>query len=694
MAWDLLNEAFIFDLVRTLLVTRKIRFDAAMSVLMKENNNLQFRQDINGLRAWAVVAVVLFHFDLMGLNGGFAGVDIFFVISGYLMTQITVSGLSENTFSIARFYAARGRRILPGLLTLLATLTILGWYWLPTVDYTNLGNEVASATGFVSNIFFWQSSGYFDSASSEKWLLHTWSLSVEAQFYVIYPLFLVLVWAMIPRLYAITVVVALIAIISFGLNIFLVDRAPSATFYLLPTRAWELALGGLAYLLPNWFKISKNGQRGLEVIGWVLVFSSLLLVDETLQWPGYLALMPVIGTVAIIIAHNERSTVTCTPIAQWLGNHSYAIYLWHWPVVVFLNFIDMADSLSANLNGLIFSITIAAITTKYIELPARRFLAKFKGPREFLLVGGLSASVVCVYILIPATVLQSRLPEAVDIAMNESTNTAPLDCFVNSKGIGEFGCEMPKGSDTDALLIGDSHSHALRSAVVNAAGSYGGNIGIRYWGASGCPTIRGALFADWTKRAPEICDNFNEHILATLNSEHFGIPAILISRANLALKGYNESNDPKPFVRFADVDQKDIEMEFSNRLVETACEIAKHRKVYLVRPIPEMGFNVPKRLSRQILLENDSSDVKIPISEYLERSRSVIAAQDLAVSTCNVAVLDPAKYLCDSEFCYGSIDGRPIYHDDDHLSEYGNKLLIPLFQSVFKAPERLEISVR
>jgi len=661
---------------------------------MKENNNLRFRLDINGLRAWAVAAVVLFHFDLIGLKGGFAGVDIFFVISGYLMTQITVSGLYSNNFSITKFYLARARRILPGLLTLLATLTFVGWYWLPTVDYLKLGNEVISATGFVSNIFFWQSSGYFDSASSEKWLLHTWSLSVEAQFYIIYPLFILVVWAIIPRLAAVTIAVASIAILSFGLNLLMVDRAPTAAFYLLPTRAWELTLGGIAFLLPNLFTFSKRIKSGLEVIGWLLVFCSILFVDETLKWPGYWALMPVMGTAAIIIAHNERSIFTCSRTAQWLGDHSYAIYLWHWPVVVGLDFLGMSESIQANLYGVIFSIALAAISTRYIEAPARRFLANFNGRKELMLIGGLTASIVCVYVLTPAATLQSRIPVAADIAMNESINTAPLDCFVNSKGVGQIGCEIPKGSATKALLIGDSHSHALRSAVVNASNSIGANVGIRYWGASGCPTIRGALFAEWTKRAPEICQHFNQSILETLNSDHFDIPAILISRTNLALKGYNESSDPKPFISFEGVDEKDIEIEFSNRLVETTCEIAKNRAVYLVRPIPEMGFNVPKRLSRQILLENDHSDVKIPISQYLERSRSVIEAQDLAASTCQVTVLDPTEYLCDSEFCYGSRDGRPLYHDDDHLSEYGNKLLVPLFEQVFGVPDQLDISLR
>ena len=206
-----------------------------------------FRLDINGLRAIAVLAVVLFHFNKSWLPGGYAGVDVFFVISGYLMTGIIVSRIQQNNLSLIGFYAARSRRILPALSILCLVLLLLAWFFLSPPDYKTLSLHVASSATFISNVIFWRETGYFDAAAHEKWLLHTWSLSVEWQFYMLYPIILLL-FSKMCSLKQIARVVTAGTLLGFVFCVFASYYWPNPSFYLLPTRAWEMLLGGLAFL--------------------------------------------------------------------------------------------------------------------------------------------------------------------------------------------------------------------------------------------------------------------------------------------------------------------------------------------------------------------------------------------------------------------------------------------------------------
>ncbi|MBD3768468.1 MAG: acyltransferase, partial [Gammaproteobacteria bacterium] len=254
---------------------------------------VSYREDINGLRAFAVIAVLLFHFTLIELPGGFAGVDVFFVISGYLMTAIVVGGHEKGNFSLLRFYMARARRILPALMVVIASLLALGWFWLPTPDYQALGSQSAYALSFLSNIHYWRSAGYFDAAAHEKWLLHTWSLAVEAQFYVLYPIFIALIWRFWASIKAVTVSLLVLFVLSLLLNLIATHYKPVATFYLLPTRGWELVAGGLVFLLAKQGWVAAQIKTYGYWLGWLLMLASFALINDTLSWPGYWAVLPV-----------------------------------------------------------------------------------------------------------------------------------------------------------------------------------------------------------------------------------------------------------------------------------------------------------------------------------------------------------------------------------------------------------------
>lgn len=321
-----------------------------------------FRKDINGLRAIAVIGVVLFHFNPSLVPGGFAGVDVFFVISGFLMTGIIFRGIEQNNLSILKFYVDRANRIVPALALLCLVLLVFGWFYITPLDYKALGKHAASSIGFLSNFAYWREAGYFNAASHEKWLLHTWSLSVEWQFYIIYPLILV---AMRKFFSIKTMKLMLIVgtVLGFIFCVFASYKWPSASYYLLPTRAWEMMIGGVAYLYP--FTLQENRKKILERIGLALVITSYFLISAKNAWPGYLALFPVLGSFLIIQAQRNNSIITSNIAFQKIGAWSYSIYLWHWPFVVIIYTFSLPEYYIYL--GMALSVILGFLSYKYVE---------------------------------------------------------------------------------------------------------------------------------------------------------------------------------------------------------------------------------------------------------------------------------------------------------------------------------------
>lgn len=322
-----------------------------------------FRQDINGLRAIAVISVVIFHFMPNLLPGGFSGVDVFFVISGYLMTSIIVKGLEKNAFSTFGFYLARAKRIIPALAVLCIALLIYGWIWLLPVDYKDLAKHVASSISFLSNFIYLRESGYFTTGSLEKWLLHTWSLSVEWQFYIVYPLIL-LAFKKIWGLKKVLEFVSILLIATFAASVSYTYSSPESAYFMFYSRAWEMLAGGLIFLLPG---VSANKlQQVLKYSGFALVFFGLFYANDEIPWPGYAALFPVAGTALIIFA-NAKSFVIDNRVMQWLGKISYSVYLWHWPIVVQLSYLGYSGDYFFASVGILISIVLGYLSYVLIE---------------------------------------------------------------------------------------------------------------------------------------------------------------------------------------------------------------------------------------------------------------------------------------------------------------------------------------
>ncbi len=371
---------------------------------------MKFREDINGMRAVAVILVLLFHFGAPGFDAGFIGVDVFFVISGFLMTGIIVAGLEQRRFSVLGFYRARIARLYPALLAVVAATLAFGLAFVEPGALEGIARDGIAALLFVSNFVFLKQAGYFGAQADTMWLLHTWSLSVEWQFYLIYPIVLALAFPFLPsRLGRFGLLLAGF-VLSLALStvlgtVFDNDRIISADFYMLPPRAWEMLAGGLVVLWPWRAPAWAPRARSLEIAGILVVFSSLLLFSRETPWPSFTALVPVGGTMLVLAAHAPRSTLAAAPL-QRIGAWSYSIYLWHWPLVAAIAYFGVTGPLVAPL-ACAASLLAGWASYRFIEQPCRVLLKEKAGAARHTRIA-LMAGLGLVATLALAALIQRR----------------------------------------------------------------------------------------------------------------------------------------------------------------------------------------------------------------------------------------------------------------------------------------------
>lgn len=331
----------------------------------------RYRPDIDGLRAVAVLLVVIFHAFPQALPGGFIGVDIFFVISGFLITGIIARELDHGCFNLLDFYGRRIRRIFPALIAVLGAVLLLGWFWMLPSAYANLSADAFASAGFAANIALWLQSGYFDVASAKKPLLHLWSLGVEEQFYLLWPL--ILIWAARARM-SLFAVVAVIGLASFALNAALIGPDPVATFYLPFTRAWELLAGGALACRFGRLDHTELASNLRASFGAVMIALAAALLDTRAAFPGWWALLPVGGSMLLLSAPEAWGSrhLLSSRTSVWFGRISYPLYLWHWPLLVFFAFIKFAPLTLLERSLVVgLSIGLAWATFRFIESPIR-----------------------------------------------------------------------------------------------------------------------------------------------------------------------------------------------------------------------------------------------------------------------------------------------------------------------------------
>lgn len=642
---------------------------------------MEFRQDINALRALAVLAVVCYHFGLAGFAGGFVGVDVFFVISGFLMTGIIVTGIEANRFSLVSFYVSRIKRIVPALAVLCAALLAAGWFWKAPYDYAVTARHAASAMGFASNFVLNDEAGYFDSFSKDKWLLHTWSLSVEWQFYMLFPLFVMGIYKFAPR-YAAHIFAALAAL-SLATSVIATPSHASFAFYLLPARMWEMLAGALAFLFARHYAPRYTHlHKPVQAAGLILIAVSIACFDAGTAWPGYAAILPVLGAALIVAMPLPAPKVFAAAPVQLLGTWSYSIYLWHWPIYVALRQAQLDSQMPWIAAGIGLSVLLGFLSYRLVETPLR---LRGKNPAVRSLAILFFALVITAALMIDhGKGYPARAPKAVqDIeAVIEATkNRKPVPCEKASPAT-SYGDHADCGDDNPPAyaVLGDSHAAALFSGIYDMALP---NKGALY--TKGCPPLMTGYFI--SKSRKNACPDFTAAAAADIARLPAHVPLLVIYRLSYYLHGYNEHPDEKVALRYTDVPDDEAAADptgvYTRKMTETLCHLrASGRSVYVLRPIPEIGAEVPRTLARQMMIHGKADDITIPLADYQARHQDVQAALNTAAQTCGIILLDPVPYLCKDGQCMGSENGVPLYADDDHLSDAGTAKLAPIFQRI------------
>lgn len=643
--------------------------------------NNSFRYDINGLRAYAVILVVLFHFGILGFSGGFIGVDIFFVISGFLMTKIIVSGIEKNSFNILKFYLSRAHRIIPALAVLCLFITLIGWFTLTPQELKEYSKHVISSLSFISNIQYFREAGYFDAASHEKLLLHTWSLSVEWQFYIILPLLLVLFNKIFKSANTLKILYLILFSISLTLSIIISKSNSSAAFYLLPTRAWEMMAGGLIFILFQNLTLNNLATKIIELTGFTLIAISLIIFTGSTLWPSYNAFLPVLGTFLILLANNNNSIFTNNKICQFLGNSSYSIYLWHWPIVFYLSYFEKENSIIYITFSIALSIFLGYISYKIIEIPSRKWLSQKKINSGYLITFTyLFISISFFSFLYLKDGLIKRFPQNIQTMIEKGNEKNPLfsKCQISS-GINVPECKYGNGV-IKLIVIGDSHAEAMIPAIQKALPPDSALID---WTYSGCPTVENIKKINNPDfKCGEVVSKFLQK-----TSQFPDTPILIVNRINVLFHGAKDGDsDIVHPIRYIDKPFKAYNAEYEKTMKEayinTLCKFSENNEVYVTRPIPEFPVNVPKILVHREIMRS-STPLKITREAHIKRSRLAWEAQDEAAKKCGIKILDTTNFFCDQKICYSENKGIPLYFDDDHLNLYGARILTPLFRTIF-----------
>ncbi len=634
--------------------------------------NFKYRADIDGLRAIAVTSVVAYHAFPTLVRGGFIGVDIFFVISGYLISTIILENLQRNRFSFLDFYARRIRRIFPALILILACCLLAGWCWLLASEYSQLGKHVAAGAGFVSNLALWREAGYFDGGAVTKPLLHLWSLGIEEQFYLLWPLLLWLCWRV--RVSPLLAILA-IGVLSFGLNIGEAHTNRVADFYSPQTRFWELSCGGCLACLtlfshPAFERLRVRSTHIQAIAGCLLLAAALLIISNARPFPGWWALLPAAGTMLLVSAGPETwlaRRVLSNRALVWVGLISYPLYLWHWPLLVFARVAGNSGadlSRSLRLLILVVSVLLAWVTYEFVERPIR-FRARSKTTTVVLLAAMMGCGLLG-WQVAARNGLESRSPafRRADLEfLNSHTFPEAENCRLSLFSQAQAPDRCSANSDQpEVALIGDSHAghyyKGLTASRLKAAVIWNGGC---YPGAS----------------------------LERCRSKERALEDLIAHRASslrlVLLSGYlNVYLNP----RTLNGAPNEVYEEVRQEVGVSAGEDAVAQFIYadyarLIGKLRAEGFqvgilaDVPELLRPVIgCRATHDCDRAPPTAKVLSsqrRARQLLAR--LQAQFPGLALFDPVPLLCDSLSCHSEVGGVLMYPDDNHLNEFGSDYL-------------------
>jgi len=643
------------------------------SPVVTGRGRMKFREDINALRALAVTAVVLFHYKVIFVPGGFAGVDIFFAISGYLMTAIIGGRLANDKFSLLQFYRERGRRIIPGLLGLCVGLLSAGYFILDPWTYQTLGKTGICALLFVSNFQFWDQISYFNPESANQWLLHSWSLSVEWQFYLLYPVVLLGLHAQRIMRRHLVPILWLLAVSSFSLCVWSSQHDPASAFYLLPQRAWEMLAGGIVAL--QFDNRQWKSPATLAGGGFVAIGIALFAYDDTMAWPSYWALLPVAGTCLVIAANQRSATLFKNQIVQTLGKWSYSIYLWHWPIVVAASYFYFVKTTALKILCEILILAAILAAGGFILAWANRHRPRFLPEKDWpgFAGGAAAAAFALAFALVAARDgLESRRP---DLAKDLETYAQaagdwnfPQECIGADPAGSLRPCRLGRADDRGVLFIGDSFAMHIYGRFAEEA-KFNPESSFTFVASPGCPPVTRMRWA----QNGHSCHGFFEKALRFAKAHHFK-RIVLSSRWHAYFRpekgwmcfetetGCRVEKNPEIYYSLLDTALSDLR----GRLLDLK---ASGAEIVILWAIPGGEWNVPAELVKRKFLRLDAKDVEYVDRVLFETDAAEIKRRLMELTAAiGGKFIDPVEFLCDGQRCPTvDKDGVPYYIDDQHI---------------------------
>jgi peptidoglycan/LPS O-acetylase OafA/YrhL len=620
--------------------------------------NMKYRPDIDGLRALAILPVVFFHAGASWLKGGFVGVDVFFVVSGYLITSLIVHEFAAGGFSIASFYERRVRRIFPALFTVVLCSSIAAALILSPTEFEAYGRSAVASALFGSNILFWSESGYFDAPAEIKPLLHTWSLAVEEQFYIVFPLFLLAVRRLFRARYA--VALAPVVAVSFLASAWYVWSAPYSVFYLAQFRAWELLLGSLlavGAIPPAQSRLAREIGSATGVA--LIVFSSIAYSKDSV-FPGAAAALPCLGALLVVHAGSSGDVTLMgrlfsTRPVVFVGLISYPLYLWHWPLLVFARHLVWRELTAAETGAvLMLSLVLAGLTWRFIERPLRR-RGNSSATRRRVFAGAAASVLASATFGLLATALPNAIARQADYVgqhVRGKEDYRERSCFMDlDQSYGQWSrhgsCLTDNGAPRTVLIWGDSYAaHYLPGLATNPAAAA---FNFVQYSAASCPPVLEAR-VPW---APK-CQDFNSHLEDVLARYRIDT-AVLAARWE---RYWGTSVRP-------------------SLLAETIAYLrARGIAVVLVGQGPSFGFSDP---GEYVFRTGQQRSPSKPGRQINSDLRAIFGYS---------AFFDPNEFLCPDGTCMVIRGRRLLYLDSGHYSTYGSELISASLLSAIEAGSR------
>jgi peptidoglycan/LPS O-acetylase OafA/YrhL len=642
-----------------------------------------YRPDIDGLRALAVLAVILFHADVAGFRGGYVGVDVFFVISGYLITQLLrATSVHGARHMLGTFYARRARRILPALLATCAAVAVLGWLLFTPPELIRLGRQLTAAPLFLSNLAAWSEAGdYFARAFPWTPLRHLWSIAVEEQFYLLYPLVVLAIERYLPQRQA--RVLSVLALASLLLCVWASYYRPGVNYFALPTRAWELLLGGVLAL--------KEVAPGSRVWRETAAVSALVVLGATvwlynpyrIAYPGVYTLLPCAATLTLLAAGTGTGSVVNRLLAWrplvFVGLISYSLYLWHLPLLTFAAYCSLTPLSTLERAGVIgATFALAALSWRLIEQPVRQRVL-FRS-RRGLLLGASTASVLVLSVgclLWRSDGFPQRFPapeRAFLIAPDFASVAGCLRLSPAQIRAGHLCRAGPAGAGPSAVLWGDSHALALLPAVEELSARH--HMALYFAVQYTCWPLLGGLDRAGNAESQARCAAFNDAVADFVRE----------LKPRLVILGGRW--DDRYFEAAPDLRVADPERAFTAVMRHTAQGLRGAGAICVVFDVPHLKYAVPHALLIAHRRGMNDGFLAITHEEALAPLQQMEAQVRELAQTGVLRFADPKSLLCPGSTCLYKLDGQPLYSDEDHLSPAGAAYSAPALEACFDPPQR------